>query len=67
MSFKKVQAKISKSSGEGMKAAGAMLAAQSRKASPEARKKNPKLNKVSGMPPMKKKAKGDSIFHMPDL
>jgi hypothetical protein len=46
MSFKAVQAKIAKKSGVPMKAAGAILANASRKASPAAKKKNPKLKKV---------------------
>ena len=46
MSFKAVQAKIAKKDGVGKKAAGAILANASRKASPAAKKKNPNLNKV---------------------
>ncbi len=49
MSFKSVQAKIEKKSGVSKDAAGAILANASRKASPEAKKKNPKLKKVKGM------------------
>jgi hypothetical protein len=45
MSFKTVQNKIAKE-GVSKKAAGAILANASRKASPAAKKKNPKLNKV---------------------
>jgi hypothetical protein len=46
VSFKAVQAKIAKKEGIGKKAAGAILANASRKASPSAKKKNPKLKKV---------------------
>lgn len=46
MSFKSVQARIAKKSGEGMKAAGAMLAASTRRASPKAKRENPALKKV---------------------
>ena len=46
MSFKKVQAKIAKKSGVSKKAAGAILAASTRKASAKAKRKNPKLKKV---------------------
>lgn len=52
MNFKSVQKKIAAKEGVPMKNAGAILAAGSRKASPEARRENPALNKVSGMPPM---------------
>lgn len=48
MSFKSVQAKIAKKSGVSKKAAGAILANASRKASPAAKKKNPKLKRVLG-------------------
>lgn len=48
MSFKTVQAKIAKKSGVSSKAAGAILANASRKASPTAKKKNPNLKKVKG-------------------
>jgi hypothetical protein len=48
MSFKKVQAKIAKRSGVYKKAAGAILASASRKASASAKRKNPKLRKVKG-------------------
>lgn len=48
MSFKKVQSKIAKKEGISKKAAGAILANASRKASPAAKKKNPKLKKVKG-------------------
>lgn len=54
MSFKNIQSKISKKEGVPMKNAGAILAAGTRKASPQARMKNPALNKVSGMPAMPK-------------
>jgi hypothetical protein len=46
MSFKSVQNKIAAKEGVSKKAAGAILANASRKASPAAKKKNPKLNKV---------------------
>ena len=45
--FAKVQSKI-EGEGYGKKAAGAILAASTRKASPAAKKANPKLNKVKG-------------------
>lgn len=48
MSFKSVQAKIAKKDGVSKKSAGAILANASRNASPAAKKKNPKLNKVKG-------------------
>lgn len=48
MSFKTVQAKIAKKGGYSKKAAGAILANASRKASPAAKKKNPKLKRVKG-------------------
>lgn len=51
MSFKAVQAKIAKRSGEPMANAGAMLAAATRRASPAAKAKNPALKKVK-MPNM---------------
>ena len=44
MSFKSVQKKIAKK--YGMKAAGAILANATRKASPAAKKSNPKLKRV---------------------
>ena len=46
--FKAVQAKIAAKEGVSPKAAGAMLAAATRKASPAAKKANPNLNKVKG-------------------
>lgn len=48
MSFKAVQAKIASSEHIPAKNAGAILASASRKASPEAKKSNPKLLKVRG-------------------
>lgn len=48
MSFKKVQAKIAKKEGISKKRAGAILANASRKASPAAKRKNPKLKRVKG-------------------
>jgi hypothetical protein len=44
--FKATQAKIAKQQGVPMKAAGAILAASSRAASPAAKKKNPRLSRV---------------------
>lgn len=44
--FKAVQKKIAKQGGLSMKAAGAILASSTRKASASAKKKNPKLKKV---------------------
>lgn len=46
MSFKSVQAKIAKQDGVSKKSAGAILASATRKASPAAKKKNPKLKRV---------------------
>jgi hypothetical protein len=48
MSFKSVQSKIAKKEGVSSKAAGAILASATRKASPAAKAKNPKLKKVKG-------------------
>jgi hypothetical protein len=44
--FKKVQASIARKSGVSKKRAGAILAASSRKASPAAKKRNPRLKRV---------------------
>jgi len=44
--FKNNQAAIAKRSGVSMKRAGAILAASTRKASPAAKRANPRLNKV---------------------
>jgi hypothetical protein len=46
--FKAVQKKIAQKYGGNMKKAGAILAASTRKASPAAKKKNPRLKKVKG-------------------
>lgn len=46
--FKNVQSKIAKKEGVSKKAAGAILASATRKASTKAKKKNPKLKKVKG-------------------
>lgn len=46
--FKAVAAKIGKE--PGVRNPGAVLAAAARKASPAAKKKNPRLNRVGGMP-----------------
>ena len=48
MSFKSVQKKIQRKEGVSKASAGAILADASRKASPEAKAKNPKLKKVKG-------------------
>jgi len=53
MSFKTVQSKIAKKEGISKKRAGAILAASSRRASPAAKRKNPKLKKVKGKPKRK--------------
>ena len=44
--FKNIQADIAKNMGVGMNRAGAILASQTRKASPNAIKKNPRLKRV---------------------
>lgn len=46
--FKAAQAGIAKREGVSSKAAGAILASATRKASPAAKKANPRLNKVKG-------------------
>jgi len=46
MSFKSVQKKIASTEGVPMRNAGAILAKKTREASPAAKKKNPKLNRV---------------------
>jgi len=46
--FKAVQSKIAKKQGVSKKAAGAILASATRKASAAAKRKNPRLNKVKG-------------------
>jgi hypothetical protein len=46
--FAAVQKRIAKSEGVSEDAAGAILASASRKASPAAKKANPRLNKVGG-------------------
>lgn len=46
--FKAVQKKIARKSGVSMERAGAILASSSRKASPAAKKKNPRLKRVKG-------------------
>jgi hypothetical protein len=46
--FKKVAAKIARKSHISRKAAGAILANASRKASKKAKRKNPRLHKVKG-------------------
>lgn len=45
--FKAAQASIAKRGGYGMKAAGAILASASRKASPAAKRANPRLERVT--------------------
>lgn len=49
--FKAVQSSIARSEGVSKKAAGEILAASSRAASPAAKKKNPRLNKVKAPKP----------------
>lgn len=46
MSFKSVQSKIAKREGVSKDRAGAILAAATRRASPAAKRKNPKLKRV---------------------
>jgi hypothetical protein len=46
--FKAVQEKIAKKQGVSKKRAGAILAASTRKASPAAKKANPRLKRVKG-------------------
>lgn len=46
--FKAVQSKIAKKQGVSKQAAGAILAASTRKASAAAKKANPRLNRVAG-------------------
>jgi len=46
--FKAVQASIAKRQGISQKRAGAILAAATRRASPAARKRNPRLKRVRG-------------------
>ena len=46
--FKAVQTKIARREGVSMKQAGAILAASTRKASPAAKRANPRLKKVKG-------------------
>lgn len=48
MSFKAVAAKMAKKQGVSTKEASAELASATRKASPTAKRKNPKLKKVKG-------------------
>ena len=48
--FAKVAAGISRREGVSKKAAGAILASAGRKSSVLARKKNPRLNRISGTP-----------------
>ena len=57
MSFKAVEAKISKKEGIPIKNAGAILAKSSRNASPAAKAKNPKLKRVK----MPKKSMASSM------
>lgn len=44
--FSRIQSSIARKGGIPMKNAGAILASASRKASPKAKKKNPRLNRV---------------------
>ena len=46
--FKAVQSSIASKEGISQKSAGAILASASRKASPSAKKANPRLNRVKG-------------------
>lgn len=46
--FKAVQSKIAAKYGGNMKKAGAILAASTRKASPKAKRANPRLKRVKG-------------------
>jgi hypothetical protein len=46
--FKAVQAKIAKKTGVGKERAGAILAASTRRASPAAKRANPRLKRVKG-------------------
>ena len=48
MSFKSVQSKIAAKEGVSKDRAGAILASATRKASPAAKRKNPKLKRVKG-------------------
>lgn len=48
MSFKSVQSKIAAREGVSGKRAGAILAAATRRASPAAKRRNPKLRRVKG-------------------
>lgn len=54
MSFKKAVADVMKGGKYDKKKAAAIVADASRNASPEAKAKNPKLNKVKGKPSAKK-------------
>lgn len=46
--FKVVQSKIAKKAGVSKKRAGAILAASTRRASPAAKRRNPRLKRVKG-------------------
>lgn len=48
--FKAVQKSIASKGGYSMDRAGAILAARTRKASPAAKRANPRLNRVKGSP-----------------
>lgn len=56
--FHAVQKSIARKQGISMERAGAILAAGARKASPAAKRANPRLLKVSGVKKMAKKAAG---------
>lgn len=60
--FKAVQSKIARKEGVSSKAAGAILASASRKASPAAKKKNPRLAKVKGEPKATKSTKASPMI-----
>lgn len=53
--FRKIARHIAKSRGVSVERASAMLAAGTRRASASARRKNPRLNMVKGMPKLKRK------------
>jgi hypothetical protein len=64
MGFKAAQKQIAKKQGVSMESAGAILASGARKASPEAKRKNPNLMKVSGVKKTAKKSKAPSAKKM---
>jgi hypothetical protein len=58
MGFENAAASAAKSAGVSKERGRAMIAAGARKSSAKARRANPNLAKVSGMPPMSKAPKG---------